>query len=286
MKTFKNILTLFVGFLFIQVAVASDFIDAKELTKIMKDKNVVIISAQKPSLYSDFHITGSINLPPAILTNDEPVPYILKSVSEMEKIIGAKGVSNTNTIVVYDEGSSKYSGRLYWNLKYLGVENVKILNGGIEAWKASRKPVTSTPSKRKATTFTANVNNQYIATLSEVKKATNDPNYVIIDARSSSEFAGTDKSDLRKGHIPNAVHIEYKDVIDSNGKLKSAEALKALYTAKGVTPDKTIIIYCKTSVRAAIEFAALSSVLGYQNVKVFDGAFCEWCKDKTTEVVQ
>jgi len=285
MKAFKNILVLFIGLLFVQVTLGSDLIEAKDLAKIMKDKNVVVISAQKTSLYNDFHITGSINLPPVDLVNNEPIPYILKDVAELEKIIGAKGISQNNQIIIYDEGSSKYSGRLYWVFKYLGVQDVKLLNGGIESWKAIRKPVTSTASKRKATTFTANVQPQYMATLSEVKEASINPNYVIIDARSDAEYDGTNETDLRKGHIPNAVHIEYKDIIASNGKLKSADQLKALYTAKGVTPDKTVIIYCKTSVRAAIEFVALNSVLGYENVKVFDGAFCEWCSDKSTEVV-
>ena len=276
---------LFIGLLFVQVTLGSDLIEAKELAKIMKDKNVVLISAQKSSLYNDFHITGSISLPPALLVDNEPIKYVLKDVSEMEKIIGSKGVSQTNQIIIYDEGSSKYSGRLYWVFKYLGVQDVKILNGGIESWKAIRKPVTATATKRKATTFTANVQPQYMATFSEVKAATNDPKYVIIDSRSAKEYAGTDETKLRKGHIPNAVHIEYKDLLASNGKLKTAEQLRTLYVAKGVTPDKTVIIYCKTSVRAAIEFAALSSILGYENVKVYDGAFSEWSSDTSTEVV-
>jgi len=260
-------------------------LEAKELSKILKDNNVVLISAQKSSLYNDFHITESISLPPSILVDNEPIPYMLKTVAEMEKIIGSKGISQTNQIIIYDEGSSKYSGRLYWVFKYLGAENVKILNGGIESWKAIRKPVTSTPTKRKATTFTAKVQPQFLASFSEVKKATTDPSYVIIDSRSAKEYAGKDETKLRKGHIPNAVHIEYKDLLAANGKLKTADQLKTLYTAKGVTPDKTVIIYCKTSVRAAIEFAALNSVLGYKNVKVYDGAFSEWSSNKSTEVV-
>lgn len=285
MKTFKNILVLFVGFLFINVAVASDFISATDVVQLLKDKNVVLVSAQKPSLYSNYHITGSINLPPAILTTDDPIPYVNLPIEEMAKIIGGKGIANTNKIIVYDEGSSKYSGRLYWVFKYLGVEDVKILDGGIESWKAIRKPVTATPTKLKATTFTPNVQSKYMADLSEVKKATSDPNYVIIDARSESEYNGTDDTDLRKGHIPNAIHIEYTNVLAADGKIKSADQLRSMFESYGVTPDKTIIVYCKTSVRAAIEFAALSSVLDFQNVKVFDGAFCEWCKDKSTEVV-
>ena len=286
MKSIKNIAVLLLGLLFTHATLASDLISAKEVAKVMKNDNVVIVSAQKSSSYNDFHITGSINLPPSILVDNEPITYMLKDVAEMEEIIGSKGVSNANMIIIYDEGSHKYSGRLYWVFKYLGAENVKILDGGLVSWKAIRKPVTSSPTTLKATTFTANVQPQFLASLSEVKTATLDPSYVIIDARSEAEFIGTDETSLRPGHIPGAVHINYTDLIASNGELKSAEELQNLYSAKGVTPDKTIIIYCKTSVRAAIGFAALSSVLDYQNVKVYDGAFVEWSSDASTEVVQ
>jgi thiosulfate/3-mercaptopyruvate sulfurtransferase len=286
MQAIKNMFVLCIGLLSAQLALGSDFIEAKELAKIMNDENVVVISAQKSGSYNDFHITGSISLPPSILVNNDPTTYMLKSVSEMEKIIGSKGVSQTNQIIIYDEGSHKYSGRLYWNLKYLGVTDVKILNGGLESWKAIRKPVTSAATNRKETIFTANVQDQYLASLGEVKKAISDPSYVIIDARSDAEYKGTNETSLQKGHIPNAVHINYSEVIASNGVMKSNEQLTELYTAKGVTPDKTVIIYCKTSVRAAIQFAALNSSLGYENVKVFDGAFVEWSSDMSTEVVQ
>ena len=286
MKAIRNIFTLFIALMIAQVAVGSDLISAKEVVKIMKDENVVIISAQKSSGYNDFHITGSINLPPSLLVDNDPIPYMLKDVSEMEAIIGQHGVSHTNRIIIYDEGSHKYSGRLYWVFKYLGAKDVKIMDGGLESWKAIRKPVTSTPTTKSATTFIADVQGQYLADLDEVKKAVSDPGYVIIDARSDAEYAGTNETTLRKGHIPNAVHINYTNVIASNGEIKSNEELTALFTSFGVSPDKTVIIYCKTSVRAAIEFAVLHSVLGYENVKVFDGAFCEWCSDKSTEVVQ
>jgi thiosulfate/3-mercaptopyruvate sulfurtransferase len=286
MKALKNIFTVLIGLLIINTAIASDIISAKEVAKMMNDKNVVIISAQKSSAYNDFHITGSISLPPSILVDNEPISYMNKSAEEMAEIIGSKGVSHTNMIIIYDEGSHKYSGRLYWVFKYLGAENVKIMSGGLEAWKAIRKPVTSSPTTLNPTTFTANVQPQFLTELSEVKAAVNDPNYVIVDARSEAEYAGTDDTKLRQGHIPNAVHINYTELIAENGEIKSVEELTELYSAKGVTADKTVIIYCKTSVRAAIEFAALNSVLGYENVKVFDGAMAEWSSDESTEVVQ
>jgi thiosulfate/3-mercaptopyruvate sulfurtransferase len=158
----------------------------------------------------------------------------------------------------------------------MGAENVKILNGELKAWKTGRKPITKTPTKGKSTTFTLNVKSEYLAKMDEVMNATTNASYVIIDARSAEEYLGTDESELRKGHIPGAINIDYKEMLDAKGMLKSKDALAALFTAKGVSQDKTIIIYCASSVRASIEFFALTSILNYPNVKVYDGAFNEW----------
>jgi len=286
MKSIKYyISTIAILFLFVGVSIAQDLISVKELSGKLKDPNVVIVSAQKPDKYAAVHIKGSVNIPPADLVNNEPIKYMNKSTAEIAKILGDKGVSESNEIILYDNGTSKYSGRMYWVLKYMGAKNVKILNGELEAWKAGRKPITKTPTKLAATTFTPNVQPQYIVKMDEVMKATNGGNYVIIDARTTEEYSGTDEeTTLRRGHIPGAVNIDYKTLLDAKGKLKSKEALAEIYTAKGVTPDKTIIVYCATSVRAGIEFMALSSVLEYPNVKLYDGAFTEWQTTASNEV--
>jgi len=123
-----------------------------------------------------------------------------KSTAEIAKLLGEKGISESNEIVLYDNGTSKYSGRLYWVLKYMGAKDVKILNGELEAWKAGRKPITKAPATRTAVTFTANVQPQYLAKMDDIVKATAGGNYVIIDARTAEEFAGTDE-DLRQTRV-------------------------------------------------------------------------------------
>ncbi len=148
---------------------------------------------------------------------------------------------------------------LYWTLVYMGAENVKILNGEITAWKEGRKPITKTATVNKSQLqfLPQMFRPQYLANMDEVEKPLIDPTYVIIDARTPEEYNGTNETDLRKGHIPGAININYTEMLDANGKLKSKEALKSLYLAKGVSSDKTIIIYCASSVRASIEFLHL-----------------------------
>lgn len=285
MKKFRIIFSLAISFLFISMSIGQDLISVNELAKKMSDPNLIIVSAQKSDSYATTHIKGSVNLPPSELTVNEPVEYVLDTPTNIAKRLGDAGISENMEIVVYDEGSSKYSGRLYWTLVYMGAENVKILNGEMTAWKEGRKPITSTSTKASPAIFTPNVQPQFLANIDEVRKAIDNPNYVIIDARTPEEYDGTNESELRKGHIPGAININYTEMLDSNGKLKTKEALSSLFLAKGVSSDKTIIVYCASSVRASIEFFALESILEYPNVKVYDGAFNEWQSDENNQVI-
>ncbi len=260
--------------LIVSAVSAQDVISVNELAKISKDKSVVIISAGADDSYK-VHITGAINIPHGELCTDSPIRNVIQSPDAMAKILGSKGVSADKTIVVYDEGSSKYSGRMYWMLKYMGAPNVKMLNGNMTAWKAGRKPITGAPTKLPAATFTPKADAGLLAKMDEVKKAVGNASYVIVDARTPEEFAGTAETELRPGHIPSAVNVNYETLLDSKSLLKSNDELKSMFESEGITKDKTVIVYCETSVRAGIIFLALKG-LGYPNVKVYDGAYLEW----------
>jgi thiosulfate/3-mercaptopyruvate sulfurtransferase len=273
----KQLVSIIVLALFALTSVqAQCLISAKELAVKMKYKNCVVVSAEKAANYNKVHIKGAVNVPYNEL-NSSSKGY-LKSSSAVAQILGKKGISQTNTIVVYDEGKGKYAGRLYWVLKYLGAKDVKILNGGLTAWKAARKPITKMPTTLKAKTFTPAVKSAYRAKITDVKAGT----YMLVDVRSPEEFNGTKEDSF--GHIPGAVNFPFSKVL-SSGKLKSKADLAAAFKAKGITSDKKIILYCKTSVRAGIVFLALKSILNYPNVKVYDGALNEW-KEKGNKIVK
>ena len=247
---------------------AQSLISAADLAVKMKDANCVVISAEKEANYNLVHIKGAINVPYNELNISEEGK--LKSSSAIAAILGANGVSNTNSIVVYDEGKGKYAGRLYWVLKYLGCKDVMILDGGLPSWKASRKPITKLPTTLSKTTFTPVVTSAYLAKESDVKSG----NYLIVDVRPANEFNGS--ADKSLGHIPGAINLDFTKVMNSNGTMKSKAELASLFKSAGITSDKKIILYCKTSVRAGIVFLALESILNYPTVKVYDGALNEW----------
>lgn len=273
---------VFVCFLGIQMSFGQDIISVKEFLKIQKDPNVVLVSTRKPADYKKVHIAGAVNVNHKDLYKASP-KSTLKSNAEIANILGEKGISNSNTIVLYDNGSGKYSGRIYWILKYLGAKNVKILDGHMKAWRMARKPVTKNPASKKATTFTINLNKAIIANIAQVKKASTNAASVIVDVRAADEYNGIKESKLPKGHIPSAINLEFKKVMTSKSKLKSKEELQALFTAAGITKDKEIILYCESSVRAGIVYLALNSALNYPNVKVYDGALFEWTASETVQ---
>lgn len=261
---------------------AQDLISVNDLAKQLKNKDVVVVWSGANAGYK-VHITGAVNIPHSSLCNDEPVRTVIKTPAEMAKDLGAKGVTPDKTIVVYDEGSAKYAGRMYWILKYLGAPNVKMLDGNLKAWKAKRKPITGAPAKVAAGTFTAKPDAAQLAKMDEVKKANGNASYVLVDARTPEEFAGTAETELRKGHIPGAVNVNHETVLDNKGLLKSNEELASLFESKGITKDKTAIVYCETSVRAGVVYLALKG-LGYPKVKVYDGAYLEWQATSSNKV--
>ena len=213
-------------------------------------------------------------LPHKELYKDGEIEGLIKSADDLAAYFGKKGVSNTSNIIIYDDGSNKYSSRVYWVLKYLGAENVRLLHKDMEEWKAARLPLTRNKTVAKATTFTASVNNAVMANAADVKGCSG--SCVVVDSRDANEFDGTSENPVSVGHIKGAINVDYKEFVDDKGAFKSADAIKAVAEKHGLTADKNIILYCVTSVRAAVSYVALHDILGYTNVKVYDGAYNEW----------
>ncbi len=278
----KKLNILFVLLLLVPVSFvkSQDLISAQDLAKIYKNKDVVVVSTRKATDYKKVHIFGAVHLDHTTLYKDGPVKSMLKSPAEIAKVLGSVGIGDSKTVVLYDDGSGKYAGRVYWILSYLGADNVKILDGHMDAWRAARKPVTKNPTKIAAATFTPKVDNTKLATMADVKSGGS----VLIDARSAAEYNGAATTELRKGHIPGAINIEHAQMMDANGKLKSAEELNKIFAAAGVTKGKQVIVYCESSVRAGIIYFALTSILDYSNVKVYDGAYLEWQASSSNKV--
>lgn len=262
MKKLVNL--LFISF--IALAVNAQVISVDQVAKIIKNDNVVVIDARPAADYAKTHVNGAINIPVTDLCTSSPVEGTLKSSSAIATILGGKGVKRTSKIVVYCK-TGVNAGRLYWILKYMGCTDVSMMDGQMQGWFDKRKPITKTPKKLKATTFTPSVKSSIKVDKAYVKSKVNASGTVLIDSRK--------KADYDAGHIGNAINIPHESML-SGTKLKSVSALTSLYSS--VPKNKEVILYCKTSTTAGLTYFVLTSMLGYTNVKVYDGAYLDWSK--------
>jgi thiosulfate/3-mercaptopyruvate sulfurtransferase len=200
-------------------------------------------------------------------------------------LFGARGVSLDKPVVVYDHESGERAARAVWMLAVLGHPDVKLLDGGAQAWYAAGNalvqlkgaPAPVDPAKAPPTPppFKATLRMEFLATRFDVHAAIGDPHSVIVDVRRESEFLGTEKRSRRAGTIPGAVHVFWREHLDAQGAYKPAGEIRALYESRGVTPDKNIILVCHGGYRSANTFIALKS-LGYPHVRNYVGSWGEW----------
>lgn len=268
---------MILAFLFVITGIYAqiDFISASDYSELVKsDKNVVTVHAGKAKDYTTTHIKGSILVSYKDTEKEGEVKGLMLEPESLAKFFGESGLSDKNTIVLYDEGSQKYSTRVYWLLKYLGAPNVKILHRNDEDFRKARIVLSSTAEKGNATTFEYKVNPDILATISDVESAKDNATIALVDNRKPAEFDGTEEKTF--GHIPGAICINHEDLLNESKGFKTKEELKAIAEKAGITPDKTVIFYCQTGIRGAVGFVAFKNILEYPNVKLYDGAIEEW----------
>jgi len=253
-----------------------DFISAEEASALIKANKATVISARSEADYAKSHVSGAINLQHKELYKSGDIEGVLKPPAELAAIFSEKGIPSDQTLIIYDDGTSKYSGRLYWIFKYMGVKDVKMLHKDMDQWKTARIMITKMPTKAKKTNVVANPQENIITSTEYVKAHLKDPKVVIVDVRKSDEYAGTSTNPKSKGHISGAVNLNYETLLNADGSLKSKNDLEKLTSAIGLSPEKEVILYCATSVRAGVVYNILTTVLGYKNVKVYEGAYNEW----------
>jgi thiosulfate/3-mercaptopyruvate sulfurtransferase len=252
-------------------------ISAKEFGAALKsDKSMVVIDVQAPDIYAKQHIQGAINIPHKNLYKAGLIEGQFKEVSELAVIFGKSGVSSTSKIVLYDDGSQKYNSRVWWILKYLGATNVVLLHKEASAMEAARIPMTNTPTILKAATFTPVVNNTMNLDMASVKALPSKPDAILLDAREKDEYEGADKDKRSKGHLPKAIFMNFKEVLTPTGAFKSKDEIIATASKFGVTPEKEIVVYCQTGIKASVLYVALKEIAGFPNVKLYAGAYAEW----------
>ncbi|WP_054940389.1 sulfurtransferase [Paenibacillus ihuae] len=192
------------------------------------------------------------------------------------------GIGNDSRIVAYDDESGMNAARLWWLLRYLGHEQVFILEGGFSAWKAEKFPVTDHQPVRVPSTFTPNIKPQMLADVEEVRRVSEKrvhagadaANTILIDSRANDRYHGQNETlDKKAGHIPGAVNFFWKDTQNADGRFKSADELAVHFA--GLDKEREIIVYCGSGVTACPNVLALEKA-GYKKVRLYAGSWSDW----------
>jgi thiosulfate/3-mercaptopyruvate sulfurtransferase len=214
------------------------------------------------------------------------------SKSNLEVLLGASGIGNDSTIILYGDNNNWFAAWALWQLKMYGHKDVRIMNGGRKKWLAEGRELTKDiPSPKKAAYKVMGFNDKYRTFMRQVEKAMKEHDHVLIDVRSPDEFSGKILSPpglpetcQRGGHIPGAKNIPWAQACNEDGTFKSADDLAALYASKGVTPDKSVVAYCRIGERSSHTWFVLNDLLGYPNVSNYDGSWTEWGNFVAAEV--
>ena len=263
-----------------EYANADAFITPEALQQLTEsEQNVVMIGALNP-VRADRPISGSFSVwrPDYSATGDSyPFGGMRPEKEEMEAMLSSFGATQESTIVVYAANDHHDAARLYWQIKMLGHEDVRYLDGGLNAWVGAGLPTGNANPTVTATSYTApEYNKAQLATFETVVNAINDPEWVIIDTRGLSEHDGslTLSDAFGPGAIPESHFLEWTEALNKDTTLKSAEELKAIYG--DLIEGKKVISYCQSGVRSAHTTMVLKEVLGAEEVFNYDGSWVEW----------
>lgn len=241
-------------------------------------KDAIIIDTRAASAYSAGHIPKAVNLRWQQL---ETSSTDLKSVPELETILGAAGIKRDSRIIIYDDTVNSWgaSGRLFWALEYLGCTSVSILNGGWDKWIADGNIPETTTNTLPAATFTASVKPAKIADREHIASRLEDSDFVVVDTRTDEEYIGWKLyGEARGGHIKGAVQLPYAWYYNSDKTVLSSENLKNLLESHGVTKNKEVTAYCTVGIRSGF-FYFLTRLMGYEKTSNYDGSIKDWAAD-------
>jgi thiosulfate/3-mercaptopyruvate sulfurtransferase len=230
--------------------------------------------------YLAAHLPGAVFFDvDAVSDQAVPLPHMFPSAEQFGRDVGGLGISNADTVVVYDSGGWVAAPRAWWMFLSFGHSNVRVLNGGLKKWRAEGRPVESGEFKAKPATFKAAFDAKRVRSMREMIDNVASHAEQVVDARAAERFEGRaaePRPGIRSGHIPGARNVPYNNLFDAaTGAMKPLEDLRQAFSGAGVKLDAPIVTSCGSGVSAGVLTLALYR-LGVTDTALYDGSWSEW----------
>jgi len=217
---------------------------------------------------------------------NDPLTRDILSRGQLDELLSRSGIAQDTTVVLYGDFNNWFAAFAFWDLKYYGVSDVRLMNGGRKKWLLEDRPVSKeTPSYPRTTYRSPGIDESIRVYKDHVRESIGIPARVLVDVRGPKEFTGEilappeypTEHAQRGGHIPGAKNIPWAQAVnDADGTFKPRDQLEELYRSKGVGPDSEVITYCRIGERSSFSWYVLKYLLGYPDVRNYDGSWTEW----------
>jgi len=252
----------------------------------LKDSNVRIVEVSEDVLlYHDWHVPGAVQV---VWERDAQRQDVRDVVDRkgFEALMSRLGISNDTTVVLYGDKSNWWACYFFWLMKYYGHRDVRIMDGGRKKWEMEGKPKSREVPTYPPTKYIASPPDEDIRAYAYdiLNRLLLSQDFALVDVRSPDEYTGKlihmpdypQEGAQRGGHIPGAVNLPWGLNVNEDWTFKSEEDLRKLYEGKGITPDREVITYCRIGERSALTWFVLKYLLGYPEVRNYDGSWTEW----------
>jgi len=240
------------------------------------------------SEYLDAHIPGAVFFDiDAIADHSVDLPHMLPTPALFADAVGRLGLRRDATIVTYDSFGIRAAARVWWTLRVMGFDNVSVLDGGLKAWRAEKRPIEGGEVVLPATTVEPDFRAALVRDVEDVRRLIGTGATTLVDARGAARFRGDapePRAGLRSGHMPGAHNVPFDGLLSVDGRMKSASDLTTVFEQAAVDLDAPIVATCGSGVTASVVALALAR-LGRLDIAVYDGSWTEWGGLADTPVV-
>ncbi len=259
-------------------------LEPADLQNLLSEPNILIVDLCNDDLFSRKHIPGAVHVSVKELMNGgQPWPNKLPSPPQLSALFSRLGLTDDTHVVVYDDEGGGWAGRFIWTLDVIGHHKWSYLNGGFVAWHNEGFPMADEIPAPKALENEVKVNLDALVTTEEIMSHLEAGDLQIWDARSPAEYRGEKVMSDKAGHIPGAINCEWTSLIDNRRNMRIREDALEHLTQLGILTDKPTVTHCQSHHRSGFTYM-LGQILGFKNLRAYDGSWWEWGNRPDTPV--